>query len=114
MVISDDQKIDDIFIEYFDTIVPKLGLAIVKNVIFATNGIEDLVLKAAHKYQRHPSIIAIKEKYKDLNFYFSSVSLSNLQKELKSLDSSTSVHEIDIHTYESNEREYGYSFTFST
>ena len=46
--------------------------------VIATNGIEDLVLKAVQKYQRHPSIFAIKEKYKDLNFSFSSLSLSNL------------------------------------
>ena len=63
MVISDDRKISDIFIEYFNTIVPKLRLAIPKDVIFATNSIEDPVLKAVHKNQRHPSILAIKEKY---------------------------------------------------
>ena len=52
------------------------------------------VLKAAHKHQRHPSEFAVAEKYKDLNFSFSRVSLSNLQNEL-SLDSSRSVHETD-------------------
>ena len=46
--------------------------------------IQTLVLTAAHKYQRHPSILTIKEKYKNMNFYFSSVSLSSLQNELKS------------------------------
>ena len=51
-----------------------------------------------HKYQGHPSTLAVKEKYKDLNFSFSSISLSNLQNELNSLDSSKSVHEIDIPT----------------
>ena len=79
MVISDDQKIADVFIEYFDVIVPKLGLAIPKNAIFAINGFEEL--KALYKYQRCPSILALKEKYKD------QLSLSNLQSELKNLDS---------------------------
>ena len=65
MVISDDQKIADIFIEYFDVIVPKLGLAIPKDAIFAINGFEESVLKALYKYQRRPSILALKEKYKD-------------------------------------------------
>ena len=51
MVISDDQKIAYIFIEYFDTTLPKLGLAIPKDVIVATNDIEDPALKAVHKYQ---------------------------------------------------------------
>ena len=51
-----------------------------------------------HKYQRHPGILAIKAKYKDLNFSFSSVNLCNLQNELTSLDSRKSVHETDIPT----------------
>lgn len=60
----------DIFLEYFATIVPKLGLAIPKYVIVATNRIKSLVLKAMHKYHRHPSMPAIKEKYKNLDFSF--------------------------------------------
>ena len=45
MVISDNQKLVYIFIEYIDSTVPKLGLAIPKDVIIATNGIQDPVLK---------------------------------------------------------------------
>lgn len=63
--------------------MPQLGLAIPNGVIFATNGIEDPVFKAVHKYQKHPSILAIKEKYKDLNVCFSCVNFSNLQDEFK-------------------------------
>ena len=63
--------------------MPQLGLAIPNGVIFATNSIEDPVLKAVHKYQKHPSILAIKEKYKELNFCFSCVNFSNLQDEFK-------------------------------
>ena len=66
IVISDDQKIDNIFIECFDTIVPKLDIGIPKGVVFAANGTEDPVLKAVHKYQRNPSILAIKENYQGL------------------------------------------------
>ena len=64
-----NQKIADIFTEYFETLVPKLGLAIPKDAMFATNDIEDPVRKAMHKYQRLPSILAIKEKYKNLIFF---------------------------------------------
>ena len=70
----------------------------IKDVIYATSGIEDHVLNVVHKYQIHPSILGIKEKYKDLYSLFSSVSLSNSKNELKSLDSSKSVHKIDIAT----------------
>ena len=95
MAISDDQKMANIFIKNFDAIVPKLGLASLKDVIVVTDGIEGPVLKAVNKHQRHPSIFAIKENDKNLNFSVSSVSLSNLQNELKSLDFSKSVHETD-------------------
>ena len=37
MVISDDQKITNICIEYFNSIVPQLGLAIPRYAIVATN-----------------------------------------------------------------------------
>ena len=61
MAISDDQKMANIFIKNFDAIVPKLGLASLKDVIVVTDGIEDPVLKAVNKHQRHPSIFAIKK-----------------------------------------------------
>ena len=70
MVISDDQKIACILIQYFDTILPKLGLRIPKDVIVVTISIEDPVLKAFNKYQRHPSILKIKEKYRFFFFFF--------------------------------------------
>ena len=45
----------------------------------------------------HPSVLPIKEKYKDLNFSFSSVIyLPILQNELKSWESINSVHETDM------------------
>ena len=40
MVVSYDKKIADIFIEYFHAVIPKLGLAISKDVIAATNRID--------------------------------------------------------------------------
>ena len=58
----------------------------VADVMFDTNGIQNPVRKAMHKYQSHPGILAIKEKYKDMNFSFSIVSLPNLENELKSLE----------------------------
>lgn len=71
------------FIEYFDTMILKLESAIPKDIIVATNGIENPVLNTVHKYQRHPSILTIKGKYKNLTFSFPSVSLTNLQTDLK-------------------------------
>ena len=48
----------------------KLDLAILKDAISVTNGIKEPVTKARHKYQRHPSLLVIKENYEDLNFFF--------------------------------------------
>ena len=70
IVISDDQKITNIFIEYFNNIVPQLALAIPRYAIVATNAIEDPVLNAVYKCQEHLSILAIKEKCKDLIKHF--------------------------------------------
>ena len=84
MVISNNQKIANNVIKYFDTILPKLGSKIPKDIILASNYIEELVLKALHKIQRHPSILAFKKSYKALNIYFSSARLSSLQNEFKS------------------------------
>ena len=77
MVISDDQKIACILIQYFDTILPKLGLRIPKDVIVVTISIEDPVLKAFNKYQRHPSILKIREKYRYFFFFAMYVYLIN-------------------------------------
>ena len=74
-----------------------LGLAVTRGFKFYTNGIQNTVLKAVHKYQRHPGIFAIKEKYKDVKFSFSNVGLSDLENESKSLDYSKSVHKTDTH-----------------
>ena len=69
-VISDNQKTANIFIKYFDTIVPQLGFKIPKDIILAMNGVEDPVFKALYNGHWHPSILAIKEKYKALIFIF--------------------------------------------
>ena len=74
--------------------------------MFAANGIEDSILKTVHKYQWHPSILAIKGKYQEPYVSDSNLSLSDLQNELKSLESSKSLHE-------NIERENGLFFTIS-
>ena len=43
--------------------------------MFLANCIDDPVLKAVHKCQRHLGVRAIKQKYKELNFSFSNVGL---------------------------------------
>ena len=100
MVISGNQKIADIFIECLGSLVPKVGLAIPKNVVFATNGIEDPILRAVHKYQSYSSILAIKEKYKDLNFTFSRISFWVIKKVCNHPQppATKPVHETDIPT----------------
>ena len=44
-LVENNMVIADIFVEHFDTLVPKLGLAVSKNAIIATNVIVDPFLK---------------------------------------------------------------------
>ena len=99
MVISDDHEIVDIFLEYFDTAVPKLGLAILKYVIFTANCIERILflkqcinIKGILEYLDSTKII------KTWICLFPVLSLSNLQNELGSLDPSKLSRETEIPT----------------
>ena len=72
---------------------------------------EDPALQAVHKYQRHPSLLAIREKYKDLNFSFSNV---NLSAESTKWIKKFRLHQVSAwnwYYYYSTQREYRYIFS---
>ena len=66
--------------------------------MFATNG-GKVVVKVVYKCQRHPSTLAIKERYKDLNFSFSN--FIYLRKRIKNFRLQA-VSTWNGHTYESD------------
>ena len=60
----------------------------------------DPIIKATQKYQKHPSIIAIKSSFQEhhKNVSFSEISYETVLKEIKKLDTSKAYQEKDIPT----------------
>ena len=56
-IVTDNHKIADIFNEYFSMIVPNLNITPNTEVISDVGQIDDPVLKAIYKYEKHPSIL---------------------------------------------------------
>ena len=72
--------------------MPNLELKVPNNVLCQTTENGDEVLPATSKYQNYPSIKTI------LCFSFKTVSLTNVEKEMKSLDTNKVSHSSDIPT----------------
>ena len=87
-VISDDLKISNIMVEYFNNIVNNLDIPNNAEFINNTNTLTtDNVSKAIFKYDHHPSILKIKEK--NLNtpiFKFRHTTLGNIKDIILELD----------------------------
>ena len=61
-IITDDLKIAETFNNFFSEIVPNLNITTNSEILTDTSLIDDPVLKAIKKYEKHPSIKMIKEK----------------------------------------------------
>ena len=60
-IISDENKICEIFNDYFGNIIANLKISQNENVQYVeTKGLSDPVLIAIETYEQHPSIVAIK------------------------------------------------------
>ena len=88
-IISSDKNIAEIFMKYFDSIVPSLklpnddGYLVPKDDMLST---DSLIIK----YKSHPSILSIKQKmgnenFVDSHFSFVNVSLQEIKQRLKRL-----------------------------
>ena len=96
-LLTDDFEIAEAFNKYFQNLVPNLNLKVPSNLLCQTpeNGHE--VLAAIYKYQNHPSIKTILEKC-NFSFSFKTVSLTNIEKEMKSLNKNKASPSSDIPT----------------
>ena len=87
-IISDDQKISNIMVEYFNNIVNNLDIP--DNAEFINHAnilITDNVEKAILKYDHHPSIMKIKEKNLNTSmFKFKHTTLHNINNIILELD----------------------------
>ena len=79
-IISDDQKVGETLSKFFVKAVGKLDTKEFKN-ISNIDGLSDLVEIAIKKYENHPSIIVITEKFNfTVRFEFEEVNLKDTEK----------------------------------
>ena len=75
--------------------MPNLDLKVPSKLLCQTPENGDEVLAAIYKYQNHPSIKTILEKC-NFSFSFKTVSLTDIEKEMKSLNTNKASHSSDI------------------
>ena len=63
-LITSDQKCAEVFNNYFSSIVEELNISIDQNLLNDASLFHDPIIAAIRKYERHPSILKIKEKLK--------------------------------------------------
>ena len=95
-LITNDQKSAEVFNNYFNSIVEELNIPIDQNLLNDASLFDDPIIAAVHKYERHPSILKIKEKFKkhDLSFYH--VNPDKMLKIIENIDSKKATQHGDI------------------
>ena len=91
-LLTDDIEIMETSNKYFQNVVPNLDLKVANSLIHET---PKKVLTALSKYQNRPSIKTILKKC-NFSFSFKTVSLTNVEKVIKSLDTNKQFHASDI------------------
>ena len=96
-LITNDFEIAETFNNYFQNVVPNLDLKVPSKLLCQAPENGDEVLAAIYKYQNHPSIKTILEKC-NFSFSFKTVSLTDTEKEMKSLNTNKASRSSDIPT----------------
>ena len=96
-LLTDGFEIARTFNTYFQNLVPNLDLKLPSNLLCQTPIKGGEVLAAIYKYENHPSIKTILEKC-DFSFSFKTVSLTDIENEMKSLNTNKASHSSDIST----------------
>ena len=87
-LIINDQKCAEVFNNYFNSIVKELNIPIDQNTLHDASLFDDPIIAAVHKYERHPSILKIKEKFKKHDvFSFYHVNPDKMLKIIENIDS---------------------------
>ena len=90
-IISDDQKVAETLSKFFVKAVDKLEVKEFKN-ISNIDGLSDPVEIAIKKYENHPSIVAVAEKFNfTVRFEFEEVNLKDIEKEILNLNTKKAV-----------------------
>ena len=85
-IISDSQKVAELFNNFFANIVTELNLAIDEDLLENVDHIRNPITKATEKYKNHPSVKLISEKYDKNIFSFEYISFEQIEKEIRKLD----------------------------
>ena len=96
-LIINDQKCAELFNNCFNSIVEELNIPIDQNLLNDASLFDDPIIAAVHKYERHPSILKIKEKLKkhDL-FSFYHVNPDKMLKIIENINSKKATQQGDI------------------
>ena len=87
-LITNDQKSAEVFNNYFNSIVEELNIPIDQNLLNDASLFDDPITAAVHQYERHPSILKIKEKFKKHDvFSFYHVNPDKMLKIIENIDS---------------------------
>ena len=97
-IASDDNKVANIFNEYFNNLLEDLNLNVPENLVNHYCKGEGPVSLTILKYQNHPSITSIKKNQSLNKFPFENVSVSDIKKKLQNLDTSKATQKSDLPT----------------
>ena len=97
-IASDDNKVANIFNEYFNNLLEDLNLNVPENLVNHYCKGERPVSLTILKYQNHPSITSIKKNQSLNKFPFENVSVSDIKKKLQNLDTSKATQKSDLPT----------------
>ena len=86
-IISDDQDVAETFNTFFKNAVDSLHISENRFLLTPTESLTDPVEIAIKKFESHPSIFDIKDNINNSKFNFSEVNVSDIELELKNLNS---------------------------
>ena len=110
-LIIDEEKVANIFNNFFVNIVPNLGMKTQHEFCNTTDNSQDPIENAICKYENHPNIILIKKHMQGANSYFvfETVTKEKIEKLITSLNIRKAVQSNDIPT--KLVKEFGYLFS---
>ena len=102
------------FNNYFNSTVEELNIPIDQNLLNNVSLFDDPIIAAVQKYDRHPSILKIKEKFKkhDL-FSFYPVNPNKMLKIIENIDSKKATQQGDISVRIIKENKFTFSKVLS-
>ena len=100
VLIKDEEKVANIFNNFFVNIVPNLGIKTHHEFLNTTDNSQDPIENAYCKYENHPSIILIKKHMQGANssFVFETFSKEKIEKLITNLNTKKAVQSNDIPT----------------